>query len=75
MIKKKIAVEREGLATNFYVASLIPLIDGAPAIPIVVDCDANDSDIPKVHAVLFRVISAAASMMLKCKIVSVVFHG
>lgn len=50
---------RQGLASTFYVVSLIPLVDGAPAIPIVVTANANDFDAFDVHRILMAIYAIA----------------
>ena len=69
------AVVKHGTATTFYVQMLIPLAGGAPAIPIVATCNANDFDAQEVKTVLFKVLRAAAKTPLKGRICGDVSDG
>lgn len=62
------AAKQQGLATTFYVVSLVPLADGAPAIPLVVTANKNDFDAPDVQRVLYSIYRAAAKAELKGRI-------
>lgn len=69
------AAREQGLASNFYAISLVPLVDGAPAIPLVVDANCNDFDAPDVQDVLFSIYRALAKTQLRGKVIGDVSDG
>jgi hypothetical protein len=62
------AVKRRGLATTIYVIMLVPLVQGAPALPIVVDANDNTFTRADVHRVTSCILRALADRGLRGRV-------
>ena len=69
------AAQKQGLATTFYAISIVPLVEGAPALPIVATANSNDFDTTDVRDVLFKIYRAAKKHGLAGKIIGDVSDG
>ena len=69
------ALRERGMASTLYVVSIIPLVDGAPAFPLVVDANDNTFDRSDVHDVTMRILKIFKARGMGGRIVGGVSDG